>query len=54
MLRIIGLNIDKKFSLFSIIFMMLSILIITLICCINASFNFNDYDTLSNYKGKFH
>lgn len=49
MLRIIGLNIDKKFSIFSTIFMFVSVLLIYLICYLNASFDLKEFDTLINY-----
>ena len=50
MFRMICLNLDKKLSFLSVVFMMISIFLIFLITVINSSFDLNDYQLLSNEK----
>lgn len=49
MWTIIGLNIDKKLSIFSTIFMLVSIVIVYLISIYYASFELSEFATLNEY-----
>ena len=50
MLRLTGVNIDKKLSLISTIFMFLSIFLLIVITCINSSFELSRYEVLNEFK----
>ena len=49
MLKIIGLNIDKKLSMFSMIFMFTSILVIFVVSIYQASFDLSEFKTICEY-----
>lgn len=50
MLRMVFLNIDKKMSFISVLFMLISIILIYIITIFNASFNLSEFQLLDAYQ----